>query len=79
MSKNHSNFQDLEKQLAKDTLEKALKDLHGEIIKDIDKNKAAFSQEIKKTLTDFKADLEKSISEELDKRISAIWKKNFFK
>ena len=77
MSKNHSSFQDLEKQLAKDALEKALMDLHGEITKDIDKNKAAFSKEIKQTLTDFKADLKKTISKELDKRISAHLQKHF--
>ena len=77
MSKNDSSFQDLEKQLAKDALEKALKDLHGEITKDIDKNKAAFSQEIQKTLNNFKTDLEKTISKELDQRISAHWKKHF--
>src|SRR3990167_8448221 len=65
MYKNDSSFQDLEKQLAKDALEKALKDLHGEITKDIDKNKAAFSQEIQKTLNNFKTDLEKTISKEL--------------
>jgi len=77
MSKNDSSFQDLEKQLAKDALEKALKDLHGEITKDIDKNKAAFSQEIQKTLNNFKTDLEKTISKELDQRISANLQKHF--
>ncbi|HBW24684.1 MAG: hypothetical protein A2W46_00090 [Alphaproteobacteria bacterium RIFCSPHIGHO2_12_42_13] len=77
MPKNDSSFQDLEKQLAKDALEKALMDLHGEITKDIDKNKAAFSQEIQKTLNNFKTDLEKTISKELDQRISAHWKKHF--
>jgi hypothetical protein len=77
MSKNDSNFQDLEKQLAKDALEEALTDLHGEIIKEIDKNKAAFSQEIQKTLTDFKVDLQDTISKELDQRISAHLQKNF--
>jgi len=77
MSKNHSSFQDLEKQLAKDTLEEALSDLHDEIIKDIEKNKATFSQEIQKTLNKFKEDLEKSISKELDERISVHLQKNF--
>lgn len=70
-----SSFRDLEKQLAKDALEKALKDLHGEIAKDIEKNKATFSQEIQKTLNAFKGDLEKTISKELDKRIYAHWQK----
>jgi len=77
MPKNDSSFQDLEKQLAKDALEKALMDLHGEITKDIDKNKAAFSQEIQKTLNNFKTDLEKTISKELDQRISANLQKHF--
>lgn len=77
MSKDHSSFEDLEKQLAKDALEKALKDVHGEIIKDIDKNKATFSKEIQKTLNAFKADLEDIISKELDQRISAHLKNNF--
>jgi hypothetical protein len=77
MSKNDSSFQDLEKQLAKDALEEALKDLHGEITKDIEKNKAGFSKEIKQTLTDFKADLKKTISKELDQRISAHFQKHF--
>lgn len=77
MPKNNSSFKDLEKQLAKDTLEEALRDLHGEITKDIEKNKAAFSQEIQKTLNAFKSDLEKSISNELDQRISAHLHKHF--
>ena len=77
MSKNDSSFQDLEKQLAKDALEKALKDLHGEITKDIDKNKAVFSNEIKQTLNNFKTDLEKTVSKELDQRISANLQKHF--
>jgi len=63
--------------LAKDALEKALKDLHGEITKDIDKNKATFSKEIKQTLNDFKVDLEKTISKEIDKKISAHLQKHF--
>ena len=50
---------------------------HGEITKDIDKNKAAFSQEIQKTLNNFKTDLEKTISKELDQKISAHWQKHF--
>ena len=50
---------------------------HGEITKDIDKNKAAFSQEIQKTLNNFKTDLEKTISKELDQRISANLQKHF--
>ncbi|MCI5058134.1 MAG: hypothetical protein MRY83_18625 [Flavobacteriales bacterium] len=77
MPKDNSSFQDLEKQLANDALEEALKDLHGEITKDIEKNKNTFSKEIQKTLNAFKSDLEKTISKELDKRISAHLKNNF--
>ncbi len=77
MPKDNSSFEDLEKQLAKDALEKTLKDLHDEITKDIEKNKATFSKEIQKTLNAFKSDLEKTISKELDKRISAHLKNNF--
>ena len=50
MSKDDS-FEALEKQLAKDALEKALKDLHSEIHKEIERNKKSFSEEIQKTLT----------------------------
>ena len=77
MPTTNTNFENLEKQLAKDALEKALRDLHGEIIKDIDKNKSTFSQEIQKTLNDFKVDLENTLSKELDQKISAHWQKHF--
>ncbi len=77
MPKDNSSFEDLEKQLAKDALEKALKDLHNEITKDIEKNKATFSKEIQKTLNAFKADLEDTISKELDQKISAHLQKHF--
>ena len=77
MPKDNSSFEDLEKQLAKDALEEVLKDLHGEITKDIEKNKDSFSQEIRKTLNAFKGDLEKTISKELNQRISAHLKNNF--
>jgi F0F1-type ATP synthase membrane subunit b/b' len=73
----NSHFEDLEKQLAKDALEEALKELHGEITKDIEKNKATFSKEIQKTLNAFKGDLEDAISKELDQKISAHLKNNF--
>ena len=76
-SKPTHSFEDLEKQLAKDTLEKALKDLHGEINKDIEKNKATFSHEIKQTLDSFKKDLEQSVSEEMDKKLSSLFEKHF--
>ena len=77
MPKDNSSFEDLEKQLAKDALEKTLKDLHSEITKDIEKNKATFSKEIQKTLNTFKRDLEETFSKELDQRISAHLKNNF--
>ncbi len=77
MPKDNSSFQDLEKQLAKDALEEALKNLHGEITKDIEKNKNTFSKEIQKTLNAFKSDLEKTISKELDQKISTHLKNNF--
>lgn len=77
MSKNNSNFEDLKKQLAKDALETPLKDLRGEITKDIEKNKAIFSKKIQKTLNAFKADLEDKILKELDQKISAYLKNNF--
>ncbi|MBP7729967.1 MAG: hypothetical protein KA112_05110 [Alphaproteobacteria bacterium] len=76
-SKPTHSFEDLEKQLAKDTLEKALKDLHGEINKDIEKNKKTFSEEIQRTLEDFKEELEESVSEEMDKKLSSLFEKHF--
>ena len=76
-SKLTHSFQDLEKQLAKDTLEKALKNLHGEINKEIERNKETFSHEIKQTLNSFKKDLEQSVSEEMDHKLSALFEKHF--
>lgn len=78
MSTNGSSFEDLEKKLAKDTLTKALKDLHEEINKEIERNKATFSNEIKQTLNSFKKDLEQNVSVEIDQRISALLEKHFF-
>ena len=76
-SKPTHSFEDLEKQLAKDTLEKALKDLHKEIIRDIERNKKTFSEEIKRTLEGFKEDLEESVSKEMDKKLSSLFEKHF--
>ena len=76
MSKDDS-FEALEKQLAKDALEKALKDLHGEINKEIEKNKRAFSEEIQKTLTSFKENLEKNVAKEIDSKLSSLFTKHF--
>ena len=76
-SKHTPSFADLEKQLAKDTLTTALKALHGEITSEIDKNKTAFSSEIKLTLNQFKSDLEKTVSAEIDKKLEALMKKHF--
>lgn len=73
----NSNFEKLEKQMAKDALDKALKNLHEEVIREIDRNKKAFSEEIKKTLTSFKKDLEKNVTAEIDHRISALFAQHF--
>ena len=72
-----SSFADLEKQLAKDALEKALKDLHNEITHEIERNKTSFSENITKTLNSFKTSLELNISETLDKKIAFHLEKNF--
>ncbi len=72
-----SSFEALEKQLAKDALEKALKDLHGKITQEIERNKKDFSQEIQKTLSSFRDNLEKNVSEEIDKKISSLFEKHF--
>lgn len=78
MSTKDPSFEDLEKKIATDTLKKALKDLHGEINQEIERNKATFSNEIKQTLNSFKKDLEKNISLEIDQRMSALLDKHFF-
>ncbi len=54
MADVNSHFDDLEKQLARDALEKALEKLHGEINREIQKNKNDFLNEINKTMTNFK-------------------------
>lgn len=72
-----SHFDDLEKQLAKDALEKALEKLHGEINREIQKNKNDFLNEINKTMTSFKGNLEQHISEEIDKTLSLHLQTNF--
>ena len=76
MSKDDS-FEALEKQLAKDALEKALKDLHSEIHKEIERNKKSFSEEIQKTLTSFKENLEKNVAKEIDRKLSSLFTKHF--
>lgn len=77
MAKDDSDFEALEKQLAKDALEKALKDLYGEITKEIDNNKRDFSAEIRNILTSFKESLEKNVTEEIDKKISSLFTTHF--
>lgn len=77
MPSNKQSFDDLEKQLARDALEQALRDLHGIINKEIENNKAGFSQEIQKTLASFKQNLEKNVSEEIDKKLSSLFENNF--
>jgi F0F1-type ATP synthase membrane subunit b/b' len=77
MAANQQSFDDLEKQLAKDALEQALKDLHGVINKEIENNKESFSKEIQKTLASFKQALEKNVSEEIDKKLSSLFETHF--
>ena len=77
MTANKQSFDDLEKQLAKDALEKALKDLHSVINKEIENNKEGFSKEIQKTLASFKQNIEKNVSEEIDKKLSSLFENNF--
>ncbi len=72
-----SKFDELEKQLAKDALEKALKDLHDEIPREIERNKRSFSEDIKKSLSQFTENLEKHISNEIDQRLPLFLEKNF--
>ena len=74
---SNSSFDDLEKQLSKDALETALKELHGEIIIEISKNKNTFSEEIKKTLDSFRQNLEKAVSEEINQKLSVLMTDNF--
>ncbi len=74
---SNSSFDDLEKQLGRDALETALKELHGEIIIEIAKNKKSFSEEIKKTLDSFRQNLEKAVSEEIDQKLSVLMTENF--
>ena len=50
MPTDDSNFETLEQQLAKDALEKTLKDLHGEITREISKIKMIFLQKSVKLL-----------------------------
>lgn len=77
MSEKKQSFDDLEKQLAKDALGKALKDLHEEINREIAKNKNDFSSTIQKTLTSFRQNLEKNVSEEIDKKLSWLFENTF--
>ena len=78
MSKEIPNFEDLEQKVATDTLNKALNDLHGEINEEIERNKEAFSDEIKQTLYGFKKNLEQNVSEEIEKKMSKLLDKHFF-
>lgn len=77
MSTDESNFETLEKQLAKDALEKALTDLHGEITGEIERNKNDFSKEISKTLASFKGNLEEKVAEAIDQKIAALFTQHF--
>lgn len=77
MPQTASNFDALEKQLAKDALERALKDLHGEITRDIERNKQSFSNEIKKSLATLNESLEKHISDEINQKLPVFLSNNF--
>ena len=77
MAPDDSNFEKLQKQLAKDALEKALKDLHSEIHKEIERNRKDFSAEIQKTLTNFKENLEQNVAKEIDSKLSVLFTKHF--
>ena len=77
MTQPASNFDALEKQFAKDALEKALKDLHGEITREIERNKTSFSEEIKKSLANLNGTLEKHISDEIDRKLPILLARNF--
>jgi hypothetical protein len=76
VTETKSNFSSLEKQLAKDSLEEALKNVHGEIVRDIERNKHTFSQEIQKTLENFKENLKNHITQEVDNKIALHLEKN---
>lgn len=77
MPTDESNFETLEKQLAKDALEKALKDLHDEINNEISRNKKDFSEEISKTFTSFRQNLEQKVTETIDQKIADLFVKHF--
>ena len=77
MPTDESNFETLEKQLAKDALDKALKDLHDEISHEISKNKKDFSNEISKTLTSFKENFEQKVAKTIDQKISSLFAEHF--
>lgn len=78
MQEKNQSFEDLEKQMARDTLEQALKALHEEINREIAKNKNEFSSTIQKTLSDFRRNVEKSISEEINKNLSSLFENNIY-
>jgi len=78
MPTDESNFETLEKQLAKDSLEKALKDLHVEIIREISRNKKDFSEEINKTLANFRQNLEQKVTETMNQKISSLFTNHFY-
>ena len=77
MTTDESNFETLEKQLAKDALQKALEDLHEVINSEISRNKKSFSEEISKTLASFRQNLEQKVVQEIDQKISALFTKHF--
>ncbi len=57
---------------------KSLDASHWAINEEIERNKEAFSDEIKQTLYRFKKNLEQNVSEEIEKKMSKLLDKHFF-
>lgn len=77
MEPKKPSFADLEQQMAKDILTKALKDLHGEIHGEIQRNKKDFSESINKSLEGLKTSLEQHVSNTIDQKMTLHLEKNF--
>lgn len=68
---NPNKFDALEKQLARDALSKALRDLYSTITQEIERNKDAFSETIEETLENFQENLEATISKTIKSQIDS--------
>lgn len=77
MTSDKSSFEALEKQVATDVLEEALKTLHDEINNEISRNKKDFSEEISKTMASFRQNLEQKVTETIDQKISSLFAEHF--